>query len=269
MAAAREGCSDCPSGRTGATMLLRVVTYNIHSCLGTDGARRPERIARVLEELRPDVAALQEVDRSILGGAEDTVAAIAEATGLQPHFTTAREAFGNLILTRHPFVVLAEGALPRRRDEQRAAQWLRLKRGGEQFDVVNTHLSIHFGERLHQLRALWGDGQFAQEGDRYFPTLSVATERMILCGDFNAGPLSPEYRYLKARLEDAQRFVRWWPSPTYPSMFPLLRLDHIWVGQRWRVHRAEAVESRLTRAASDHLPLLAELSLDVESPDTD
>ncbi len=246
-------------------MLLRVVTYNIHSCLGTDGARRPERIARVLRGLRPDVAALQEVERSAVEGAQDTVTAIAEATGLQPHFTTARQEFGNLILARHPFVVLGEGALPRRRGEQRAAQWLRLQRDGEAFDVVNTHLSIHFRERLQQLRALWDDEQSERQGDRYFPTLSVETDRMILCGDFNAGPLSPEYRYLAARLGDAQRFVRFWPSPTYPSRFPLLRLDHIWVGRRWRVHRAEVVQDRLTRLASDHLPLLVELSLEPAS----
>ncbi len=241
--------------------MLRVVTYNIHSCVGADGLWRPERIARVLARLRPDVAALQEVDRSSRDGSDDAVFAIADATGLTPHFTMARERFGNLILARHPFVVLAEGALPRTRGEQRAAQWLRLSRREEQFDVVNTHLSIHFRERLQQLRALWDEGRLGQEGNRYFPTLSVATERMILCGDFNAGPLSPEYRYLKARLEDAQQCVRLWPSATYPSRFPLLRLDHVWVGPRWRVHRADVIEDRLTRMASDHLPLVVELSL--------
>ena len=40
---------------------LRIVTYNIHKGRGMDGRVKIERIANVLEELQPDVIALQEV----------------------------------------------------------------------------------------------------------------------------------------------------------------------------------------------------------------
>src|SRR5690606_25634562 len=41
---------------------LRVMTYNVHSCIGMDGKLDPERIARVIARARPDVVALQELD---------------------------------------------------------------------------------------------------------------------------------------------------------------------------------------------------------------
>ena len=44
---------------------IRAMTYNIHSCVNMDGKVRPERIAGVIDELSPDVVALQEVDASI------------------------------------------------------------------------------------------------------------------------------------------------------------------------------------------------------------
>jgi endonuclease/exonuclease/phosphatase family metal-dependent hydrolase len=48
---------------------VRIVSYNIHGCVGTDGRRDAERVAAVLEALAPDVVALQEVDsRASRGG---------------------------------------------------------------------------------------------------------------------------------------------------------------------------------------------------------
>ena len=41
-------------------MTLRVATYNVHACVGTDGRHDPERVASVIDELQADVVALQE-----------------------------------------------------------------------------------------------------------------------------------------------------------------------------------------------------------------
>ena len=42
-------------------MLLRVMTYNIHSCKGRDGKVRPDRVAEVIRAEHPDIVALQEI----------------------------------------------------------------------------------------------------------------------------------------------------------------------------------------------------------------
>src|SRR3954467_11126367 len=64
---------------------LRVATYNIHKCKGLDGRTRPERIARVLAELRADVIALQEIQRQPDGEPEADQAKYLAAT-LEPRY---------------------------------------------------------------------------------------------------------------------------------------------------------------------------------------
>ncbi|TIU58880.1 MAG: EEP domain-containing protein, partial [Mesorhizobium sp.] len=44
----------------GAEMV--VASYNVHKCIGTDRKFDPERTARVIREISPDVIALQEAD---------------------------------------------------------------------------------------------------------------------------------------------------------------------------------------------------------------
>jgi endonuclease/exonuclease/phosphatase family metal-dependent hydrolase len=50
-------------------------------------------------------------------------------------------------------------------------------------------------------------------------------------------------------------------APTFPSRFPLLRLDHCYVGAAFHVRAVEVVQTPLARRASDHLPLVVELEL--------
>ena len=47
--------------KTRPEMRLRVVTWNVHGCVGTDGRFDPTRTADALRALAPDVALLQEV----------------------------------------------------------------------------------------------------------------------------------------------------------------------------------------------------------------
>jgi endonuclease/exonuclease/phosphatase family metal-dependent hydrolase len=44
---------------------LRVMTYNIHSCVDTFGRLAPEATAEAIRLLDPDLVALQEVDDGI------------------------------------------------------------------------------------------------------------------------------------------------------------------------------------------------------------
>ena len=243
------------------------MTYNTHGCVGSDGQCRPERIAEVIRRQAPDVVCLQEIDvgrgRS---GKLDQARRIAELTSLSPHFTSARDAeegrYGNAILTHHPYELRAEGMLPVRRGELRAAQWLELSLEDGPLDIVNTHLSLHFFERLAQSRALFNDGD-APPSASYptpFTALRGGLERVILCGDFNAGALSPSYRVLRRRLRDAQRARK--PRATWPARFPLLRLDHVWIGKDIGVAGVSVPRDALTKSASDHLPIVADLVIE-------
>lgn len=246
------------------------MTYNIRGCVGADGRCEPQRVAEVIRSFRPDVVALQEVDvgqgRS---GNLDQAQHLAQLTDLSAHFTSARETgggrYGNAILTHHPYELRAEGILPVRRGEVRAAQWLRLSLPEGYLDVVNTHLSLHFFERLAQARALFSDDPALPELGREpapFAALHGTLDRLILCGDFNCGALSPIYFWLRHRLRDAQRAGGRSAQATWPARYPLLRLDHVWLGRDLLVDRVEVPRNRMVRMASDHVPIVVDLTLE-------
>src|SRR6201986_4837558 len=48
--------------RNDGTGACRIMTYNIHRCVGTDGKLSPARIADVIATCEADIVALQEVD---------------------------------------------------------------------------------------------------------------------------------------------------------------------------------------------------------------
>jgi endonuclease/exonuclease/phosphatase family metal-dependent hydrolase len=244
---------------------LRVMTYNVRACLGVDGRRRIDRIAAVINHFSPDVVALQELDAdNPRSGRIHQAARIAELTKRQFHFTAARSdvrgRFGNATLSRLPFDLISEGRLPVRFGEDRTAHCLRIRTRHGFIDFINTHLSIHYLERLLQTKALFSEEPKEPTHSAMFPPLGGSTKQVILCGDLNAGRWSPVYRWLVRRLHDVQRGSRR-ADATWPSALPLLRLDHIWLGRNLSARVAFVPKTYLTRRASDHLPVIADVSL--------
>lgn len=118
--------------------------------------------------------------------------------------------------------------------------------------MINTHLGLLARERRMQVEALLGPDWLG----------SLDNPRVVLCGDFNAGPRSPVCRRLGARLRDAQMELTGRPpAATWFGRWPLGRIDHIFVGEGLRVVDAMVLSTELDKTASDHLPLLADLKL--------
>jgi endonuclease/exonuclease/phosphatase family metal-dependent hydrolase len=237
------------------THRARVMTYNVHGFVGTDGACNPERVARVIEQGDPDLVALQEVELR-RDEADDgaTVAWLGRRLGMQCHFTLTRPGrsggrFGNAVLSRHAFELVAEGSLPRRGGEWRAVQWLKVRTSCGDFHLMNTHLGLRFWERQTQVRALLGAEWLVRAGSAL---------PIVVCGDFNATPISPVYRALSRGLRDVRAGSRRRVG-TWPSARPLLRIDHMFVSPEFRVLSSGVTLSAESRVASDHLPLVAEL----------
>nr|WP_246205482.1 endonuclease/exonuclease/phosphatase family protein [Microvirga arsenatis] len=237
----------------------RILTYNVHRCLGTDGQLSPTRIADVIAAFEPDVVALQELDvgRARTGGV-DQAHAIAKALGMQVHFHASlrvlEEEYGNAILTHRPSELVKAAALPGLPGlEPRGALWAAINIGGAEVQVINTHLGLRRHERLAQVDTLLGAHWLGHQACR---------EPVILVGDLNATPRSRAYRRLAAHLWDAQAQVgSSRPKATFPSRLPMLRLDHVFVSRAIRVLRVETVRTPLARVASDHLPLLVEFQV--------
>ncbi|MEJ2695075.1 MAG: endonuclease/exonuclease/phosphatase family protein [Candidatus Sulfobium sp.] len=237
------------------------MTYNVHSCRGRDGRYSPRRIAEVIASHGPDIVALQELDvRLLRTGLVDQAEKIAGHLSMQFHFHPSFEIeeglYGNAILSRYPMRLVKAGELPmpdRRGIEKRGAMWVDIDVEERRVRVFNTHLGLYRKERLVQADALLGPGWLTNRLDN---------SSVIFCGDLNAVPLSPVYRRFSRHLRDVQRASgRKCPRKTYPSNFPVVRIDYVFVTPDVLVRGIEVPRTRQARAASDHLPLVAEVSI--------
>lgn len=238
------------------------MSYNVHGCVGVDRQLSPERIAEVIASCHPDVVALQEVDVGrARSGRVDQAETIARALGMDVQFyPTVRildEQYGDAILSRLPLQLVKTGQLPSRRgNEPRGAIWACVHAADVALHVVNTHLSFWARERIEQIDALLGTEWILHPACR---------EPFILLGDFNAPPPSRSYRRLASQLLDAYSAHGSRPKPTFPTRYPALRLDHIFVSPSVDVADMTTVRSPLARFASDHFPVVADLLLTAQT----
>jgi endonuclease/exonuclease/phosphatase family metal-dependent hydrolase len=240
----------------------RIVTYNVHRCVGNDRRLDVGRIAEVLAELRPDIVALQELDvgRARTGGV-DQAHEIARRLDMACHFNAAltveEERYGDAILTCYPERLIQAAPLPGYgripQLEPRGALWVEVEIEGTPVQVINTHLGLVPREQQIQARHLAGPAWLEHPRCR---------GAQILLGDFNATGTSVVYRTLTARLAAARRLCkRRTPTTTFPSQLPVLRIDHLFVSREIAVQQVFAPFEPLTRLASDHLPLVMDFEL--------
>jgi endonuclease/exonuclease/phosphatase family metal-dependent hydrolase len=241
---------------------FRVMTYNIHSCIGLDGRVRPDRIIHVIRRARADVIALQEVDCNRLRSCRaDQARYLAEQLEMSHHyyavFENAEELYGLSIISRWPLTHVQSSHLTpanhRLRSEARGALWVQVDSPWGALQVINTHFGLRRDERIEQARLLTGEQWVGRV---------PGNQPVVLCGDFNAGPASPAYKRIVASLHDVQAASSGnRPRPTFPSPLPLRRLDHIFANRALTVAKVAVPRTSMAVVASDHLPLWADLML--------
>lgn len=239
----------------------RLLTYNVHRCVGVDRRLDVARIAAVIAEHEPDVVCLQELDvgRARTGGV-DQAHAIAELLSMSFRFHPAmrveEELYGDAILTHRPERLVRAASLPTIRGmrlEPRGALWSAIDFDGVEANIFNTHLGLVPREQRLQAAALVGR-DWLSHPERRGPT--------ILTGDFNATSITRPYQAIVGHLADAQRTLGLRPTvKTFPSSFPAIRIDHCFVSPQVRVTGVRAPFSPLARMASDHLPLIVDFEL--------
>jgi endonuclease/exonuclease/phosphatase family metal-dependent hydrolase len=242
------------------TETITVMTYNVHSCVGTDGKLSPFRIAEVVARHGPDVAALQELDSGLVRtGFVDQAALIARQLNMHYHFhpALAMEAgqYGNAILSRLHMRVRRAAELPslpgRDIREKRGALWAKVAVGKGQLQFISTHLGLSRKERRAQASSLLGSQWLGHPECR---------PPVILCGDLNSTAWGAAYRLLCGTLLDVPRLLGK-ARRTWPARLPLMRLDHVLVSPDVYAEDVEVPADSLALAASDHLPVIARLKV--------
>lgn len=243
---------------------MRLVSWNIHGGLGRDGRRDLERVASVLREIGCDVAALQEVgdaqrrssdaDHALADHAAHLARLLKWAVAYGPTLVHAGRPYGNAVLSRFPI--------------SRARNYDLSIRGREPRGCLRADLDIEAGGSLHLFNLHWGlsGGERRKQAAMLLSADllrdTALTAPMVVCGDFNMwmpvpGPIA---RLLRTQLRDAAA-VAGTRRATWPSRFPLLRLDRAYVDAGVEVLDAGVHEAAQAKIASDHLPLWIDLAL--------
>lgn len=226
----------------GAT--FRLMNYNIHQAINTDGWVDPEGIALEIEAESPDIIVLQEVTRGwLISGGLDVGEWLSRRLEMPYYYAPAADnQFGNVILSRIPVTDWGYKALPLG-DVPMARSFLYadfdLGDAGS-VTVIGTHLSA-FAEakdripQVEQVLAQWG-----------------GAPRTIIAGDMNAHPEDDDTRmFFDAGLTSAQDVTGNSDLLTFISFDPYERIDYIYGSAG--ITFSDFVIPLVT--ASDHLPL--------------
>jgi endonuclease/exonuclease/phosphatase family metal-dependent hydrolase len=244
----KDAAGGIGSARAAGSSALRLVSYNIHAAVGTDGRRDIDRIAAVIQEIDPDIIALQEVESRRARGGIDQARLIASALDMSlvegPILEDGHGWYGNAILSKRAGFDVEHWRYPQHSGEPRAALAMRFADAEDQpWRIVATHLDLRFRPRRHQVETL-------------VRTLADdASERLVLLADLNEWwPWSPSWQRLKT-LGDVPA-----GAPSFPSWCPLLRLDRAVLHHCRMLKPLRAHITTLSRRASDHLPIVLEVA---------
>jgi endonuclease/exonuclease/phosphatase family metal-dependent hydrolase len=232
---------------------LRIATYNIHRSRGMDRRVMPARIVDVLRSIDADVIALQEVlgpGPAGAGHAEEIGAGLGMGWVMTCVRMLRQHQFGNVILSRYPIVHHSQYDLSWRTCEARACQRADIDIGGRPLHIYNVHLGTAVLERRYQAGRL---ASFVHD--------RRVTGPKVILGDFNEWMKGLATKTLSSLFESVDISTHLRRRRTYPGLFPVVHLDHIYYEGRVEVHSVEMPRTRKTLMASDHLPLVANLRI--------
>lgn len=230
-------------------MKLRIATYNVHKCKGLDGRVSIERIGRVLDEVGADIFALQEI---FCSQAEH----LAKTLGVHWAFGENRQllgdAYGNVVLSRFAlrsqcnYDVTVEGR------ESRGCLRTDVFVHNQPIHVFNVHLGTGFLERRRQAKHLIDEAVLRSR--------TLDGPRIVL-GDFNEWTRGHVSQTLSKEFQSTDVRVYMKRAHTYPGVFPVMHLDHIYYDPELLVEHASLHRTKTSLVASDHLPLAADFRI--------
>ncbi|HEU4346661.1 MAG TPA: endonuclease/exonuclease/phosphatase family protein [Actinoplanes sp.] len=216
---------------------LRVLSYNVHGLKDDRDA-----LTGLIRDLAPDVVAVQEAPRRFrwrykCAALADDCGMVVAAGGLP--------SLGNLLMVNlrvrvHRSWCLRYPLTPGR--HMRGAAFAACSVRGATFTVSGSHLATDPVERPVQAIS-WKLGLAGLEGP------------VIAAGDLNEGPGGGAWRTVADGFRTSESAL------TFPATLPRLRLDAIFVTPDISVERYEVVDAERARRASDHLPVVADLTL--------
>lgn len=241
-----------------STVTVSVMSFNIRHCEGIDEAVDVKRIAKLINEAKPDLIALQEVDRGVTRSARrDMPTELASLTGMEAIFyqNIALEGgeYGNAVMSRFPIKACDNTLLTtigdgEQRGAIRAVISIPTDIGGERDLVfIATHLD-HRDSDVERMLSV---------DELHLLMMKAGGLPIIVAGDFNSVPCSRVHSKLKQRLRDAWELAGNGPGFTHPADRATRRIDYLWVSQNISPLDIQVVPT----LASDHFAVLGRLAI--------
>lgn len=241
---------------------MKILTYNIHK--GFSFGNRLfvlEHMREGIRHLKPDIVCLQEVCGSNKKHLQKHKNYPLEsqfeflADELWPHFAYGKNAVyaeghhGNAILSRYPILKWHNLDISTNCYENRGLLHTVVEGPlKKEIHIMSAHLNLIESSRMIQLRMM----------GRYIRNLKISDKALIIGGDFNdwREKISP---YLKKKyfLDEAHIQKHKKHAQTFPSFFPVLKLDRIYF-KNLTMKDAWTVKDEAWNKLSDHIALMAE-----------
>ena len=253
MACSKSETSETDDQPTTKATTVTAMTYNIYGAR-SGGIPDLQVLADVINRAKPDLVALQEVDKNTTRNSKngDIAKKLAELTGMDYHFAVAINIqggeYGDAVLSKLPIKEKKSYQLevePALGGETRSVARILVEKEGKSFYFISTHFD-HLSDERNRIK---------QAND--FVTLSKTFDKPVIVGsDFNALPNSNTMNILRNHFAygclngNCSQF-------TFPSENPNRTIDYlIYAPVNAFTTNLYSVYSWANKE-SDHLPVLA------------
>ena len=242
----------CGQTKVDSSKIVRVLSFNILHGATVNNDFDLDKIAKVINSVKPDLVALQEVDFLTNRAKKmDLVTELAFRTKLAPLFGKAMTyddgEYGEGILSSYSF--LSTQVHPLRYEKgyepRTALAAAVIIKSGDTIQFIGTHLD-HIKDEQVRL----------QQAEDLVTIFKASNRPAILAGDLNALPNSASMKEIYKIWTKADQTNQ----PTYPSSHPIKKIDYVLYkpANRWKVLETKVIDEKI---ASDHCPLLTVLEL--------
>lgn len=185
--------------------------------------------------------------------------------------------FGIIIFSKYP-VINRQTVMWYPYDYNSIIQYADIVKGYDTFRIFNIHLqslrfskenlkyidepSIEEDKTIKESKSIiskFRNGFIKRkiQADRIREEMEKSPYPLIVCGDFNDVPNSYAYHTIGKRMNDAFAEKGAGLGRTYSGISPTLRIDNIFVDNKFEVEQYERVKKKL----SDHFPVLADIMI--------
>lgn len=224
---------------TVSAQKARLMSYNIHNCVGIDGVKSIKRIAEVVKKFSPDVVALQEVDSMTRRNKKHLTEEIAKLSGYHGYFMRTVPhtggGYGIAMLSKQPALSVTKIPLPCR-SEPRGFLLVEF----DKYYYACTHFSLHKEDRAASVEIIR-------------EVLSKLDKPVFIAGDLNARPQSSEMLAFKEFVTVLNNENQY----TFNAQNPQLCIDYILCYGATATTLKSFVD--YDNLASDHLPLYVDV----------